>query len=111
MVAARDVSAEEAKGLIDAGAYVLDVREPDEFEMGHVAGATNLPLSEVPDHLGDLPRDRVIICVCRSGSRSARAASFLEESGFDAMNLEGGMINWHLEGHALIADGPDPMVK
>ncbi len=79
------------------GAFVLDVREPHEFtgELGHIKGARLLPVGELRAHLADLPRDRPIVVVCRSGGRSAQASLILEGAGFpDVANLAGGMIRW-----------------
>ncbi len=107
----RSVNLDEAVELLGAGAFLLDVRNLDEFTAGHAPTAVHVALSDVPDHLDDLPRDRVIICACRSGSRSARATSFLQQNGFDAVNLEGGMITWNLEGQPLDADRGDATVN
>jgi len=86
---------------------VLDVREPDEWngELGRIPGAHHLPLGELRARLGDLPRDRPIVAVCRSGGRSAEASLILEQAGFTrAANMNGGMLRWHALG--LPADGP-----
>ena len=77
---------------------VLDVREPDEWngELGRIPGARHLPLGELRARLGELPRDRPVIAVCRAGGRSAEASLILEQAGFArAANLSGGMIRWH----------------
>ena len=110
MAAPQNVNVEEALALVDAGALLLDVREDAEWEAGHAAQALHVSLSEVPDHLEELPRDRVVVCVCRSGARSARAANYLIEQGLQAVNLEGGMISWHTDGAAIVADGVEPSI-
>jgi sulfur dioxygenase len=77
---------------------VLDVREPQEWngELGRIPGARHLPLGELRGRLAELPRDRPIVAVCRSGGRSAEASLILEQAGFPrAANLAGGMIRWH----------------
>lgn len=76
------------------GAFVLDVREPDEFAGGTVPGAVNIPLGELPQRLAAIPRDRTIACLCRSGNRSGKAQAFLAGEGYDAVNLTGGMLAW-----------------
>jgi sulfur dioxygenase len=84
-----------------AEVLVLDVREPDEWngELGRIPGARDLPLGELRARLGELPRDRPIVAVCRSGGRSAEASLILEQAGFPrAANLAGGMIRWHVLG-------------
>jgi rhodanese-related sulfurtransferase len=92
-----EVSASEAFELLDGDAILIDVRQETEWDAGHAPMATLIPLAEVPDRLDDLPKDRLIICACRSGARSLRAATFLQENGFDVVNLAGGMIAWFSE--------------
>ncbi len=75
-------------------AFFLDVREPDEYRDGHIAGATLIPLGQLPGRVAKLPRDRRIICVCRSGNRSGAAARQLIAAGFNAVNMQGGMLRW-----------------
>jgi len=67
-------------------------------------------LSDLPDHVGDFDPARPIICVCRSGARSARAATFLLEQGLPASNLEGGMMAWDAAGAPMVADAGEPVV-
>jgi rhodanese-related sulfurtransferase len=88
----------------------LDVREDNEWESGRAPKATHVALNEVPDHLEEFPSDRVIVCVCRSGARSGRAAKFLVEQGRQAVNLEGGMLAWSAEGEPLEADIDEPTI-
>ncbi len=78
--------------------FLLDVRQPDEYRAGHIAGAALIPLRELAVRMKDLPRDREIICVCRSGNRSHSATNQLRAAGFNAVNLQGGMINWSRHG-------------
>lgn len=78
--------------------YLLDVRQPDEYQAGHIAGAVLIPLNQLDSRLDELPRDREIICVCRSGSRSGTATRRLNSAGFTAFNLSGGMIAWQRAG-------------
>jgi glyoxylase-like metal-dependent hydrolase (beta-lactamase superfamily II)/rhodanese-related sulfurtransferase len=81
------------------GALVLDVREPEEYAEGHVAGAVPLPQAELATRLGELPRDRPIRTICRSGSRSYRAAQFLRQAGFtDVASIAGGLTAWRRAG-------------
>ena len=77
---------------------LLDVRQPEEYIQGHIAGAKLIPLGELGAHLKELPKNREIICVCRSGHRSRRAAQELVKAGFQAVNMTGGMINWTHQG-------------
>ena len=83
-----------AVALLAEDAVLVDVREAYEWDAGHVAGAVHLPLDAMSDRLAEFPRDRRIVVVCRSGRRSARATELLTRSGFDAVNLEGGLLAW-----------------
>jgi rhodanese-related sulfurtransferase len=92
----RDVDAGElAVKLKESPApYLLDVREPHEFAEGHIAGAKLIPLGDLARRMGELPRDREIVCVCRSGNRSGTATRHLAAAGYTVANLSGGMISW-----------------
>jgi sulfur dioxygenase len=83
---------------------VVDVREPNEFHgpLGHIRGATLIPLSELALRAGELASDRPVVTVCRSGARSAQAVVLLQKAGFkDVANLAGGMLRWRAEGNAV----------
>jgi len=88
-------------------AYLLDVREQDEWEAGHAPKAVHLPMMEIPGRIGELPGDRDIVVVCRVGSRSAQVVAYLIARGRDRVtNLGGGMSAWHAEGRPVVsADG------
>ena len=73
---------------------LLDVRELDEYEAGHARHAAFHPLGTIPEIWSSLPADRPVLCICRSGVRSAEATAFLRDQGLDAVNLEGGMQAW-----------------
>ena len=79
---------------------VLDVRTPQEYARdGHIAGARLMPLSTLPARINELPADKTIVCVCRSGARSATACESLYEAGItNVMNLSRGMIGWKRSG-------------
>jgi DMSO/TMAO reductase YedYZ molybdopterin-dependent catalytic subunit/rhodanese-related sulfurtransferase len=104
--AAPEVGARAAAALVDAGALLLDVREPGEWQDGHVAQAWMLPMGQVARHRGDLPEDRRIVVVCRSGGRSAAVAEALRVWGFDAVNLSGGMTAWAVADLPVVTTGP-----
>jgi rhodanese-related sulfurtransferase len=78
--------------------FLLDVRQPEEFREGHIQGAALIPLNELPARMKELPANREIICVCRSGNRSSSATRQLSSAGFRAANLQGGMIAWTRSG-------------
>lgn len=87
-----------------AKVQVLDVREPAEFTgpLGHIHGATLVPLGELAVRAKELPKDRPIVAVCRAGSRSAHATAILQKAGLtDVANLPGGMLRWRAEGRAV----------
>lgn len=73
---------------------LIDVREPHEFVAGRLPGARLIPLGQLPDRLGEIPRDRPIVLICRSGNRSAQATRFLQARGYQVLNLQGGMLRW-----------------
>ena len=110
MTSVRTISLAQALELLDAGAFVLDVREAHEWVRGHYDGAHHVALAEVPESLEQLPRERTIICVCRSGGRSRVATQYLSDHGFDVVNLEGGMLGWLESGEPLVADEGTPTI-
>lgn len=73
---------------------IVDVREPDEWQAGHIRAARHIPMDELPGRLDEIDRDQPVVTVCRSGSRSGKMADFLREHGYDAQNMEGGMRAW-----------------
>jgi rhodanese-related sulfurtransferase len=82
---------------------IVDVREPAEFHgpIGHIANAQLLPLGALQNGMAQLDRERPVVAVCRSGSRSARAVAMLQQAGFaQVANLAGGMLRWRVEGGA-----------
>lgn len=72
---------------------IIDVREPEEFEAGHIPGAVNIPLGTIHEFDSDNTEDTIYL-VCRSGRRSGVAADTLIEKGYQAVNVEGGMLDW-----------------
>jgi phage shock protein E len=76
------------------GPFLLDVRTPSEFDRGHIVGAVLIPLRELSTESDILPKDRLIICICESGSRSSIAARVLQAQGYKVSNLLGGMSGW-----------------
>jgi rhodanese-related sulfurtransferase len=97
------LDANEAKQVITAGAFLLDVREPDEWQAGHAPEAHHVPMAEVPESIGELPSSDIVV-VCRSGGRSQRVAAFLMAQGYSASNLAGGMQAWAAGGFTVVAD-------
>jgi len=84
------------------GTIVVDVRELEEYEQGHVPGAINLPQADLASRLDELPRDCPLVLICRSGARSLRAAQFLRQVGFEQVaNVQGGTEAWRVAGKPL----------
>jgi rhodanese-related sulfurtransferase len=87
----------ELKAKWDAGEKptVVDVREADELaQAAFPFPVLHVPMGDVPARIGELPRDAPIVCACRSGGRSEAVARFLRKQGYDAVNLEGGILAW-----------------
>jgi rhodanese-related sulfurtransferase len=82
---------------------LLDVREPEEYLMGHVPGAVNIPQAELASRLNELPRDRPLALICQAGMRSVRSAQFLKQVGFSQVaSVEGGTGAWSATGRPLV---------
>jgi adenylyltransferase/sulfurtransferase len=96
-VSASEITPVELKKKLDAGEtpFILDVREPNEYQINKIAGSTLIPLGELPRRYQELPKDRQIITQCKMGGRSAKAQDFLKTVGFtDVLNLKGGILKW-----------------
>lgn len=93
---------------VPSDALLLDVREDEEWAAGHIAGALHVPMFDLPDRLavdpGTLTADAEIYVVCRIGARSAQVASWLAAQGFDARNVEGGMLAWRRAQLPMVAE-------
>ncbi|RAP76176.1 rhodanese-like domain-containing protein [Paenibacillus montanisoli] len=74
---------------------LIDVREPDEWESGHIKEAVSIPMSVFVQHLGELNQfEEPIYLICRSGSRSGRVGDYLAAQGYEVVNVLGGMLSW-----------------
>lgn len=92
-------------------AVLLDVREPDEWVAGHAPRAVHVPLGQLAGRLGELPQDGDVHVVCRSGGRSAQATRALNQAGYSAVNVAGGMNAWAAAGKPMESEnGRDPEV-
>jgi rhodanese-related sulfurtransferase len=80
---------------------VVDVRQPDEFRTGHIISARLIPLGELGRRMKELPKDKEIVCVCATGSRSRSATKMLVREGFNAINMNGGMMTWSGNGFTM----------
>jgi len=96
-VSATEITPVELKAKLDAGEtpFILDVREPNEYQINKIPGSTLIPLGELPRRYQELPKDRQIVTQCKMGGRSAKAQDFLKTVGFtDVLNLKGGILEW-----------------
>ena len=92
-----EITPVELKKKLDAGEtpFILDVREPNEYQINRIPGSTLIPLGELPRRYQELPRDREIVAQCKMGGRSAKAMDFLKTVGFtNVKNLKGGILEW-----------------
>ncbi len=92
----------EAQELLRSGAVLVDVRELNEWNAGHAAKAKHHPLGRLSTSMSELPDQRTLVVVCRSGNRSARATKMLAKAGYDAVNLSGGMTAWRAAGFPVV---------
>ena len=104
----REVTTTELQEAISAGAVVVDVRETDEYESGHVPGAVHVALGTVPDNVDAFRSDATVYVICRSGARSMRACEFLEQQGLETINVAGGTLDWIAGGRAVVT-GSSPL--
>lgn len=94
------------------GDFLLDVREDDEWQAGHAAGALHIPISEFVARYGEFteaaPQDGRVHVICRSGGRSAQVTMYLAQQGIDAVNVDGGMQVWQAAGREVVTDAGEP---
>lgn len=101
-----EVSVAEAMELREGGAFILDVREPHEWEEFHIPGATLIPLAELEGRASEVPQDREVVVVCRTGNRSATGRDILRAAGLESVaSMAGGMVQWRSAGHPTVS-GP-----
>ena len=94
MSADEDISPARAATLVRDGAQLVDVRTPAEVEAGRIAGALHIELEELPAQAGEIEAERPVVFYCRSGVRSAMATGAFRAAGYDAYNLDGGLLAW-----------------
>jgi rhodanese-related sulfurtransferase len=96
---------------LPAGAFLLDVREDDEWSAGHAPDAVHVRLGELGARAAELPRDRDVYVICRTGNRSSYATQALLGGGLHAINVADGMTGWAVAGRPMISeDGGEPYV-
>ena len=90
------------------GLTILDVREPVEWQYAHIDGALHIPLATLPERVAEVPADRQVLVVCKVGGRSAQAVMWLQQRGVEAVNLDGGMLDWAAAGRAMVSETGQP---
>jgi len=92
----QEISPEDLKEKMDRKEdfVLLDVREPEERQVAKIEGSKHIPMREIPAKMGELPKNKGIICYCHHGGRSSTAADFLEKQGFKTASLKGGIEEW-----------------
>ncbi|GGQ45124.1 sulfurtransferase [Couchioplanes caeruleus subsp. azureus] len=94
---------------VEPAAFLLDVREPDEWQAGHAPDAHHMPMMEVPARVAEIPNDAQVVVVCRSGGRSGQVVSYLMGNGWDNVrNLDGGMQAWAAAGREVVSENGQP---
>ena len=101
----REVNRAEARKLVEDGAQLVDVRADHEWEAGHIAGASHIPLDELAQRAAELDKERPVVLYCRGGTRSSMATAALAEAGYDAAKLTEGITGWEEEGLPLEPEG------
>lgn len=102
----QEISVSQAAAKRQAGAFILDVRQPEEWADAHIPGSTLIPLGELESRINELPRDQEIVVVCRSGNRSAQGRDILEQTGFsNVTSMAGGLNEWKAVGFETVS-GP-----
>ena len=98
---ARDVSVDEAYQMYQGGAFVVDVRTQEEWDEYHAPNTILIPLDQLPNRLSEVPKDREILVVCRSGYRSKEGRDILLAAGYNATSMTGGLKEWFAKGYPI----------
>jgi rhodanese-related sulfurtransferase len=102
----QEISVADTVAKQKSGAFILDVRQPDEWNAFHIAGSTLIPLDQLPSRLNELPKDQQIVVVCRTGHRSAEGRDILLNAGLTQVtSMAGGLTQWTAAGYPTVS-GP-----
>jgi rhodanese-related sulfurtransferase len=97
-----DISAARVAELVrDGDAQLVDVRTPEEVQAGRIEGALHIELDQLPTHASEIERERPVVFYCRTGARSGMATGAFRAAGYEAYNLEGGLLAWVEGGHPI----------
>lgn len=106
MAVSSNISIQDASGLRDKGAFILDVREPSEWNEFHMPNSTLIPLGQLASRVSEVPKDRTVVVVCRSGNRSKVGRDTLLQAGFtNVTSMDGGLTAWRAGGLPVVS-GP-----
>ncbi|MDT5066920.1 MAG: hypothetical protein QOK02_3075 [Mycobacterium sp.] len=94
----------DVPATFDESTVLLDVREDDEWQRGHAAGALHIPMGDVPARIGEIDANATLYVVCHAGGRSLRVAQYLARNGYDPINVDGGMLSWAGAGRPVVTD-------
>jgi rhodanese-related sulfurtransferase len=97
----REITTDQTAAVLAEGATLIDVREVAEYREGHLPGAVNIPMGQLPSRLGELDRTQPVYVVCASGNRSSAMTEVLAAAGFDATNVAGGTSAWIRSGRPI----------
>ncbi len=103
---ASEISVDQAYQMYQGGTFVLDVRTQEEWNEYHAPNTTLIPLDQLQSRLGELPKDRQIVVVCRSGNRSQQGRDILLSAGFQAASMAGGLKEWSAKGYPIEGTRP-----
>ena len=97
-----EIGIDDLARAVRQGATIIDVREPVEYDAGHVPGAVLMPMGQLPGRTAELDRSAPVYVVCASGNRSAVMSAFLRGTGFDAYSVAGGTSAWARSGWPVV---------
>lgn len=105
-VAQADIAA--VPTAFDRSTVLLDVREDDEWQRGHVAGAQHIPMGDIPARMGEIDAGANLFVMCHVGGRSLRVSQYLARNGYHPINVDGGMLAWAGAGRPVVTDDGSP---
>jgi rhodanese-related sulfurtransferase len=101
-----EITVAQAVAKRDAGAFILDVRQPEEWEEYHIPGSTLIPLEQLDERVSEVPKDQEVVVVCRSGNRSQTGRDILLDAGYSQVtSMAGGLSEWRSAGYPTISGG------
>ena len=98
---AREVNTDQAYQMYQSGVFVVDVRTQEEWDEYHAPNTTLIPLDQLQNRLAEIPKDREILVVCRSGNRSQQGRDILLAAGYNATSMTGGFKEWYAKGYPI----------